>query len=82
MLKTATAKGGIPAPFGGPVVEHQAAGGLDRPAAVVDLLKLQAQMRDAGLVSASDLAGRLVVELVTYGKAPASPPSPPARARR
>jgi hypothetical protein len=81
MLKTATAKGGAQALLGGPVVEHQAAG-LDRPAAVLDLLRLQTQMKEAGLVSASDLAGRLVVELVSGGKNPASPPEPAARARR
>ena len=81
MLKTATAKGGAPAPFGGPPASRPAEV-LDRPAAVVDLLKLQGQMREAGLASASDLAGRLVVELVTYGKPSGSPPASPARNRR
>lgn len=43
---------------------------FDRSAAVATLLRLQGQMSAAGLAGAADLAGRLLVELVTEGKAP------------
>ena len=47
-----------------------AGGSFNRSTAVAELLRLQGEMTAAGLDTAADLTGRLLVELVTNGKAP------------